>query len=92
MNKYMKKTFPSRTTIKNLICAFEPTGSVLYKTILKKKTRDKRNTAKNHLKNVIAEMPNLSIRKATSVVGMSHTLVFTILHNDLHLKPYKIHQ
>ena len=36
--------------------------------------------------------PKLSIRKAASAVGVSSTLVYTVLHDDLHLKPYKLNR
>jgi hypothetical protein len=48
--------------------------------------------AKNQLETMIAKFPNLSIRKAASSLQVSPTLVFTILHDDLHIKPYKYHQ
>ena len=41
---------------------------------------------------MVAEFPNLSIRKAASSIGVSPTLVYNILHDDLHLKPYKFHE
>ena len=52
----------------------------------------KRKVAKNEVKNLISKLPSLSIRKAASAVGVSSTLVFSILHDDLHLNPYKFHQ
>jgi hypothetical protein len=33
----------------------------------------------------------LSTRKAASAIGVSQTLILTILQDDLHLKPYKFH-
>ena len=33
----------------------------------------------------------MSTRKAASAIGVSQTLILTILHDDLHLKPYKFH-
>ena len=38
---------------------------------------------------MVKEFPNLSIRKAASAVNVSTTLMYSILHDDLHLKPYK---
>ena len=52
----------------------------------------KRKVAKNEVKNLISKLPSLSIRKAASAVEISPTLVFSILHDNLHLKPYKFHQ
>ena len=34
----------------------------------------------------------MTIWKAASAFGVSPMLVFSILHDDLHLKPYKFHQ
>ena len=68
------------------------TGSVTFVTINRKKSSDKQRVAQNQLKSMIDEFPNLSIRKAASAVGVSTTLVFNILHDDLNLKPYKFHQ
>ena len=33
----------------------------------------------------------MSTRKAASAIGVSQTLILTIFHDDLHLKPYKFH-
>ena len=52
----------------------------------------KRKVDKNEMKNLISKLPSLSIRKAASAVGVSPTLVLSILHDNLHLKPYKFHQ
>ena len=40
---------------------------------------------------MITEFPNLSVSKAASATGVSTTLIYTILHDDLHLKSYKYH-
>jgi hypothetical protein len=58
----------------------------------KKEPGEKRKEAKNQLETMIAEFPNLSIRKAAAAIQVSPTLVYTILHDDLHLKPYKFHE
>lgn len=58
----------------------------------RKDQNEKREDAKNQLKTMVAEFPTLSIRKAASAIGISPTLVFHILHDDLHLKPYKYQQ
>ena len=41
------------------------------------------------LETMVNELPNLSIRKAASAVGVSPTLIYHVLHDDMHLKPYK---
>ncbi len=46
---------------------------------------------KKQFKTVIAENHSLSTRKAASVLQYSQTLIVTVLHDDLHLKPYKFH-
>jgi len=38
---------------------------------------------------MVAEFPNLSVRKYASAAEVSPTLIFNILHDDMHLKPYK---
>jgi hypothetical protein len=40
---------------------------------------------------MVLDFPNLSIRKAASAIGISPTLAYHIFHDDLHLKPYKLH-
>jgi hypothetical protein len=42
------------------------------------------------LKKVIAEKPSLSLRKASQVAKISHSLARLILKDDLSLKPYKL--
>ena len=41
---------------------------------------------------MIAEFSNFSIPKATAAIKVYPTLVYTILYDDLHLKPYKFHE
>ena len=84
--KFKNQPAPAITVIKNIISVFEQTGSVAYKTPQIKKTGDKRKAAKFELESMIAEMPNLSIRKAATVLNVSSTLIFNILHDDLHHK------
>jgi hypothetical protein len=50
-----------------------------------------RKEVKNQLKTMIAENHDLSTRKTASVLQYSQTLIVTVLHDDLHLKPYKFH-
>ena len=54
-------------------------GSVAHMAPKRKESSQKRQDAKNQLE----------IKKATSAVGVSPTLVYHILHDDLHVKPYK---
>ena len=56
-----------------------------------RKSSGKREDAKKQIESMIAEFPNLSIRKMSSASSVSTTLVFHILHDDLHLKPYEYH-
>ena len=46
---------------------------------------------KNQLKIMIGENRNFSTRKASSALQYSHTLIFIVLHDNLHLKPYKFY-
>lgn len=50
---------------------------------------EKHEETKNQLKVLIKANPKLSLRKAASVVGVSHMTVRTIFIDELHLKPYK---
>jgi len=89
--KYKNQTAPSYCAIQNIISVFETTGSVAHKTHKGEQPSEKRQMAKIELENLVAEIPNLSIRKAASAVGVSPTLIRNILRDDLHLKPYKLH-
>ena len=40
---------------------------------------------------MISEDPSLSTRKAASALQCSQTFIVTVLHDDLHLKPFKFH-
>ena len=75
------------------LCLKKPVQSPIWlqkdknqESILRKhsKTR-RRQSAWNHGNG----FSTFSIRKATSADGVSPTLVYKILHDDLHLKPYK---
>jgi len=60
---------------------------------LNRKTRNnnqKRKDAQTVLKKVIAEKPLLSLRKASQVAKISHSLARLILKYGLGLKPYKL--
>jgi len=68
---------------------FEKTGSVSAMPPKHKKTSQKREETKIKLEAMVAEFPNLSVRKYASAAEVSPTLIFNILHDDIHLKPYK---
>ena len=57
-----------------------------------KKTSQKYEDTKNKLESMVSDFSTFSIRKAASAIGVSSTLVYHILHDDLHLKPYKFYQ
>jgi hypothetical protein len=48
----------------------------------------KKKFAKNQLKTMIAEFPNLSTLKAASALQV---ILFTFIHDNFVLKPYKFH-
>ena len=52
----------------------------------------KREEGKNQLKEMFLANTSLSIRKASANTGISYGMVQSILKEDLHLKPYEIHQ
>jgi len=88
--EYNEKTAPNDSVIRNIVRSFEKTGSVVASLLKREIPSKKWEEAKIELQNLIEEMPSLSIRKASSALGVSLTLVFNILHDDLHLKPYKL--
>ena len=47
------------------------------------------NKRKKQLETMVKKFSNLSIRKAASAFNVSSTLGYSILHDDLQLKPYK---
>ena len=83
---------PDAKVIKNIINSFEKTGSVKDIPRIVRDPTQKRQEAKNKLETMVSDFPNLSIRKAASAVGVSPSLAHNILHDDLHLKPYKFHR
>lgn len=89
---FSKSDAPDRAVIKNIVSNFEKTGSVGHVPPKPKTPSQKRETAKIQLKNMVSDFEKFSIRKAASATGVSPTLVYHILHDDLHLKPYKYHQ
>ena len=89
--EYKCKTAPSNRVIINIVSTFEKHGSVIGTTKNRRPTSQKRKEVKNQLETMMAENSSLSTRKAASSLQCSQTLVVTVLHNDLHLKPYKFH-
>ena len=76
-----------------MISVFEKTGSVAF-MIHKNKNPEggtkSRQKWDGKLDFQISKL-SLSIRNAASAVEVSPNLVFSILHDDLHQKPYKFH-
>ena len=92
-SKYKNETTPSNNKILIIWSQFSKKQDQLHLLHIKKKfSGGKWKVAKNEMENLISKFPSLSIRKAASAVGVFITLVFSILHSDLHLKPYKFHQ
>ena len=89
--EYLNDSTPSYSVIKNILSNFEKYGSVAHVPPKHKNLGQKREMVKKQLKNLVSDFVQLSIRKAASAVGVSPTLVYHILHDDLHLKPYKFH-
>ena len=89
--EYPKDCNPSHSVIKNILSNFEKYGSVAHVPPKHKNLGQKRLMAKNQLESLVSDFPQLSIRKAASVVGVSPTLVYYIFHDDMHLKSYKFH-
>jgi hypothetical protein len=74
-----------------MVSNFEKYGSVGHVAPKPKNPSEKREMAKNQLNFMVSNFDAFSISKAASAIGVSKTLVYHILHDDLHLKPYKFH-
>ena len=90
-SEYPKESVPDPTTIKNMVSNFEKYGSVGHVAPKPKNQSEKRKMAINQLNSMVSNFDSFSISKAASAIGVSKTLVYNILHDDLHLKPYKFH-
>ena len=90
--EYPRSNIPSNATVSKLIKTFESTGKVGLTPARPTKKNEKQVNALEPVKNLIEEFPSLSIRKTAQVVGVSTKIVFNILHDDLHLKPFKLQQ
>ena len=90
-SQFPKISTPSHSVRKNIISNFEKYGSVAHVPPISKNPSPKREKAKTDLQTMISEFPKLPIRKAVSAIDVSQTLVYHIIHDDLHLKPYKFH-
>ena len=89
--KYPNEKAPSHSTIINLVSAFKETGSVNPRPPKPKQPSQKRIAAKNQLKTMVSYFKNFSTRKAAVAIGVSQTLILSILHDDFHFKAYKYH-
>ena len=88
--KFKTKSAPKRKTILNLIEKFTKMSLVNDLPPKHKEISNKREIAKIRL--LFTETPNLSLQKASNLVGVSTTLIRNILKHDLKLKPYKPNQ
>ncbi len=70
---------------------FKETGSVKPMPPKPKQSNQKRLEAQIQLKTMIADPTSFSTRKAACALGMSHTTILSILHDDFHFKAYKYH-
>jgi hypothetical protein len=90
--EFKNEKAPCLKTIKLTVQRFENTGSVASLPPIPIKPNEKREEAKNQLKILYEGGSSLSLRKAAQIAGISHVTVLSILKEDLHLKPYKIHE
>jgi len=90
--EYKNESAPSYSVKKNIASTFEKTGSVSHPSPKRIKANSKREEAKTQLKALVLTEPTLSSRKAASAIGVSQSLILSILHDDLHLKPYKLQE
>ena len=89
--KFRCKTALSDGVITSIVRTFEKHGSVIGTAKNGRAKSNKREEVKNQLETMISEDPSLSTRKAASALQCSQTLIVTVLHDDLHLKPFKFH-
>ena len=90
MTKYKIKKPPNRSSIMLAVKNFEKNGSVTAVDQRIGLKSDKRLEASKELERMVQENGSISSRKAASALQLSQTLIIIILHDDLHLKPYKI--
>ena len=64
---------------------YELQSFALVQRVYRPKYKNETTQSNNTIFNMV------SIQKAASAAGVSPTLVFSILHDDLYLKPYKCH-
>lgn len=83
---------PALATIKSTVERFKNTGSVACLPPLRIQPNQKREDAKNQLKEMFSDDPSKSIRGASRDTGFSYGMIQSILKEDLHLKPYKFHE
>ncbi len=86
---YRHEATPHHNTIMSLVSKFDSMGFVNDLHSGRAMDVEKHEETKNQLKVLIKANPKLSLRKAASVVGVSHMTVRTIFIDELHLKPYK---
>lgn len=91
-SKFKNIEAPTYSTVLYNYRKFEKTGSVNFTPSEHKKMSKKREEAKNEIEILLEEDPSLSVRKLAVAVGVSYSLTRDILLEDLHLKPYKIHE
>ena len=58
----------------------------------KGKKSAKRINAERELVQIVGKNASISSRKAASALQVSQKLILTILHDDLHYKPNKLHE
>jgi hypothetical protein len=90
--KFKNEPPPDYHTIRATVQRFTSTGSVASLPPTWTKPNERREAAREHLKTLVSEDSSISVRKASAIVGVSTYTVHNILREDLHLKPYKIHE
>lgn len=90
--EYPEEKPPTATTILYQVKKFHKLGSILELPRFRIKINREMEAAKNTLIDLINAYPRLSLRRAASAVGISHTSVRKFLIEDLNLKPYKIQE
>jgi hypothetical protein len=86
-SEFKNKPVPSICKLKNIVSKFEILNQWRGKQE-RRRSQVKSDRKPKKLQTMVNDFPNLSIRKAASAFGVYPTLILTILHDVLHLKPY----
>jgi hypothetical protein len=82
---------PMRNTIQSLVSRFEQTGSVASRPPTRTMPNERKEERIKRIRDLFSATATMSTRKASRATGIPYKTIHCILKDDLHLKPYKIH-